>query len=248
MRHKLSLFAVAGALTAALPVVAQTASVGAATAGAIRSVSLGGTTSLVTGLGRARARSSTGAFRRARAPVCRVTGAKRAKSNPQFNAGFEGLNLYQQRFARRGNQFTVEPPEAWLGRELDETAVTPGAADVGPGPGTVAAAGAASGAALVAVVRAVFEVVAVVGVPETPVPLSPCAGAFGAPHAASAIAPASGSPTCTGRKWASSRPPNVTRPSVGRASGRSEWLSPIPVSTKMPDEPDRVRASRLTPR
>ena len=122
-----------------------------------------------------------------------VTGAKRAKSNPQFNAGFEGLNLYQQRFARRGNQFTVEPPEAWLGRELDETAVTPGAADVGPGPGTVAAAGAASGAALVAVVRAVFEVVAVVGVPETPVPLSPCAGAFGAPHAASAIAPASGS-------------------------------------------------------
>ena len=139
---------------------------------------------------------------------------------------------------------------AWLGRELDETAVTPGAADVGPGPGTVAVAGAASGAALVAVVRAVFEVVAVVvGVPETPVPLSPCAGAFGAPHAASAIAPASGShhvyrTTKVGFLTSS----NVTRPSVGRASGRSEWLSPIPVSTKMPDEPDRVRASRLTPR
>ena len=37
--------------------------------------------------------------------------AKRAKSNPVFNTGFEGLNLYQQRYARGGNQFTVEPPD-----------------------------------------------------------------------------------------------------------------------------------------
>jgi hypothetical protein len=35
----------------------------------------------------------------------------RAKSNPQFVSGFEGLNLFQQRFARGGNQFTVEPPD-----------------------------------------------------------------------------------------------------------------------------------------
>ena len=37
--------------------------------------------------------------------------AKKAKSNPQVNASFEGLNLFQQRYARRGNQFTVEPPD-----------------------------------------------------------------------------------------------------------------------------------------
>ncbi|MEP7360989.1 MAG: hypothetical protein ABI744_05350, partial [Chloroflexota bacterium] len=36
---------------------------------------------------------------------------KKAKSNPTFINGFEGLNLYQQRYARGGNQFTVEPPD-----------------------------------------------------------------------------------------------------------------------------------------
>jgi len=40
--------------------------------------------------------------------------AKRAKSNPEVNTSFEGLNLFQQRFARRGNQFTVEPPDQGL--------------------------------------------------------------------------------------------------------------------------------------
>ena len=30
---------------------------------------------------------------------------------PEFDTGFEGLNLYQQRYARGGNQFTVEPPD-----------------------------------------------------------------------------------------------------------------------------------------
>lgn len=39
---------------------------------------------------------------------------KKAKSNPTFNTGFEGLNLFQQRFARGGNQFTVEPPDQAL--------------------------------------------------------------------------------------------------------------------------------------
>jgi len=43
-----------------------------------------------------------------------VTSGKKAKSNPAFNAGFEGLNLFQQRYARRGNQFTVEPPDQAL--------------------------------------------------------------------------------------------------------------------------------------
>jgi hypothetical protein len=36
---------------------------------------------------------------------------KKAKSNPQLNFSFAGLNLYQQRYARGGNQFTVEPPD-----------------------------------------------------------------------------------------------------------------------------------------
>jgi hypothetical protein len=39
------------------------------------------------------------------------TTGKKAKSNPQFNFGFEGLNFYQQRYARGGNQFSVEPPD-----------------------------------------------------------------------------------------------------------------------------------------
>jgi hypothetical protein len=43
-----------------------------------------------------------------------VNSGKKAKSNPQFNIGFEGLNLYQQRYARGGNQFTVEPPDQGL--------------------------------------------------------------------------------------------------------------------------------------
>jgi hypothetical protein len=43
-----------------------------------------------------------------------ATTAKRAKSNPEVNTSFEGLNLFQQRFARRGNQFTVEPPDQGL--------------------------------------------------------------------------------------------------------------------------------------
>jgi hypothetical protein len=37
--------------------------------------------------------------------------AKKAKSNPTFNFGFEGLNHYQQRYSRGGNQFSVEPPD-----------------------------------------------------------------------------------------------------------------------------------------
>src|SRR5258706_687424 len=40
-----------------------------------------------------------------------VNSGKKAKSNPTFNMGFEGLNLFQQRYARGGNQFTVEPPD-----------------------------------------------------------------------------------------------------------------------------------------
>jgi hypothetical protein len=40
-----------------------------------------------------------------------TTTGKKAKSNPQFVTGFEGLNHYQQRYSRGGNQFSVEPPD-----------------------------------------------------------------------------------------------------------------------------------------
>ncbi len=40
-----------------------------------------------------------------------VNSGQKAKSNPAFDGGFQGLNLYQQRYARGGNQFTVEPPD-----------------------------------------------------------------------------------------------------------------------------------------
>jgi hypothetical protein len=43
-----------------------------------------------------------------------VNSATRAKSNPVFRSGFEGLNFYQQRYARGGNQFSVEPPDQAL--------------------------------------------------------------------------------------------------------------------------------------
>jgi hypothetical protein len=39
---------------------------------------------------------------------------KKAKSNPQLNLSFEGLNHYQQRYSRGGNQFSIEPPDQGL--------------------------------------------------------------------------------------------------------------------------------------
>jgi hypothetical protein len=43
-----------------------------------------------------------------------VNSGRKAKSNPAFNIGFEGLNHYQQRYARGGNQFSLEPPDQGL--------------------------------------------------------------------------------------------------------------------------------------
>ncbi len=43
-----------------------------------------------------------------------VNSGKKAKSNPTFNIGFEGLNHYQQRYSRGGNQFSLEPPDQGL--------------------------------------------------------------------------------------------------------------------------------------
>jgi hypothetical protein len=39
---------------------------------------------------------------------------KKAKSNPELNVSFHGLDLYDQRYANGGNQFTVEPPDQGL--------------------------------------------------------------------------------------------------------------------------------------
>jgi hypothetical protein len=43
-----------------------------------------------------------------------VNSGRKAKSNPAFNIGFEGLNHYQQRYSRGGNQFSLEPPDQGL--------------------------------------------------------------------------------------------------------------------------------------
>src|ERR671939_221647 len=40
-----------------------------------------------------------------------VSSGKKAKSIPSFVSGFEGLNFFQQRYSRGGNQFSVEPPD-----------------------------------------------------------------------------------------------------------------------------------------
>jgi hypothetical protein len=41
-------------------------------------------------------------------------GRARAKSNPEVLLSFQGLNLFDQRFANHGNQFSVEPPDQGL--------------------------------------------------------------------------------------------------------------------------------------
>jgi hypothetical protein len=43
-----------------------------------------------------------------------VSSGPKAKSNPVFDFGFQGLNHYQQRYSRGGNQFSVEPPDQGL--------------------------------------------------------------------------------------------------------------------------------------
>src|SRR5204863_9474101 len=40
-----------------------------------------------------------------------VNSGKKAKSNLTFKLGFEGLNHYQLRYARGGNEFSVQPPD-----------------------------------------------------------------------------------------------------------------------------------------
>src|ERR671937_733600 len=41
-------------------------------------------------------------------------GGRRAKSNPELNVSFEGINLFQHRYADNQNQPTIEPPDQAL--------------------------------------------------------------------------------------------------------------------------------------
>jgi hypothetical protein len=43
-----------------------------------------------------------------------VNSGQKGKSNPSVAMSFEGLNHYQQRYARGGNQFSIEPPDQGL--------------------------------------------------------------------------------------------------------------------------------------
>ena len=43
-----------------------------------------------------------------------TSGERSRSDNPTLLGGFEGLNLFQQRYARGGNQFTLEPPDQGL--------------------------------------------------------------------------------------------------------------------------------------
>src|SRR5437660_4955257 len=47
-------------------------------------------------------------------PAVSALSGKKAKSNPQLNVSFNGLNFRQQRLANNGNQFSVEPPDQGL--------------------------------------------------------------------------------------------------------------------------------------
>src|SRR5690242_1129549 len=40
--------------------------------------------------------------------------ASKAKSNPELNTSFEGINLFQHRYADNQNQLTIEPPDQAL--------------------------------------------------------------------------------------------------------------------------------------
>ena len=111
------------AMTLIAPAIAV--ATGSGSSGDVRIVSKGTSTFPATGsfhpLGSARRhdrRVRTGRGRRRRrqpfdshGPAVSAPGSAKAKSNPTFINGFEGLNHYQQRYSRGGNQFSVEPPD-----------------------------------------------------------------------------------------------------------------------------------------
>jgi hypothetical protein len=138
MRSKLSLLALASVLGAVVAISIAASPAGAGSASSTRQVPIAGTSSPQTG---DYTPSGSGDVTQAEFPgqldteagpgpypgsiVDRslssgvgngvsVNSGKKAKSNPQFNTGFEGLNHYQQRYSRGGNQFSLEPPDQGL--------------------------------------------------------------------------------------------------------------------------------------
>lgn len=132
MRRKLSALAVVAALCTVVAVWVGASPAGASSAASARQVALAGTGSPQTGDFTPSSGDLTQEFPGAEAEGspdpytgniidrslshgtgngALVTSGRKGKSNPTFNTGFEGLNLYQQRYARGGNQFTVEPPD-----------------------------------------------------------------------------------------------------------------------------------------
>src|SRR5437879_59667 len=122
------------ALTLLVSLIATSAATPAiAGSGVTREIALAGTGSLVTGEAPSDAATGPefpameaapeipdfngvipGSTSRASGNGTSAATATKAKSNPEVNTSFEGLNLFQQRYARRGNQFTVEPPDQGL--------------------------------------------------------------------------------------------------------------------------------------
>jgi hypothetical protein len=138
MRSRFSLLALAAALGALVAISIAASPAGASSAGGTKQVPIAGTGSPQTG---GFTPSGSGDVTQAEFPGqmdtqagpgpypgtivnrslsngvghgASVKSGKKAKSNPQFNSGFEGLNFYQQRYARGGNQFSVEPPDQGL--------------------------------------------------------------------------------------------------------------------------------------
>jgi hypothetical protein len=138
MRSKLYLFVLAASLGAVAAVSIAATPAGASSAGGTKQVPIAGTGSPQTG---GFTSSGSGDVTQAEFPGqmdtqagpgpypgtivnrslsngvghgASVNSGKKAKSNPQFDSGFEGLNHYQQRYARGGNQFSVEPPDQGL--------------------------------------------------------------------------------------------------------------------------------------
>src|SRR3954447_17427707 len=138
MRRGLSGLAVVGALALVIPLVTGATAGTAGAASGVSKVAKGGTSSLTTGVftpsgsGDVTDAEFPGEIDEPEGPEpftgtivdrslsrgsgtgATTTGAKKAKSKPVFGGGFEGLNLYQQRYARGGNQFTLEPPDQAL--------------------------------------------------------------------------------------------------------------------------------------
>jgi hypothetical protein len=126
MRGKFSLLAFAAALGALVAITIAATPAGASRAASAIQVPLAGTSAPQTGDftpsgdGANQEEFSGGddevdkSLSNGTGPAPTVPNGHKAKSSPQFVSGFEGLNHYQQRYSRGGNQFSVEPPDQGL--------------------------------------------------------------------------------------------------------------------------------------